>query len=142
MSRSLRLRPIGVLSRPETLVQFRGHRQELLEHAGELSNDLRERCSDYLRAGTLIIAFMEQTTDVINEEFTVPGGSGIRSDGLYYWRQDAAQYVDVYGVGLDSEFLRHCERHDWVAPELSPAEVSEVDRALVQELGLRIRRSK
>jgi hypothetical protein len=30
---------------------------------------------------------MEQTSDVINDEFTVPGGSGIRSDGLYHWRQ-------------------------------------------------------
>jgi hypothetical protein len=133
------LKSIGVLSLPEAQPQFRERREALLESVGELNDQDRARCVQFLRGGTLVLAFMEQTRDVIAERFVVAGGSGIRSDGTYYWRQDAADYIEQHGIGVPDDFLRHCREQRWEARELTIAETNEVDGALACQLGLRVR---
>ncbi len=48
--------------------------------------------------------------------FDVAGGSGILTDGAYYWRTDTADYVEHYWTGLPDEFLRHGRSLGWMAP--------------------------
>ncbi|MFV0460776.1 MAG: hypothetical protein ACK5MT_18630 [Actinomycetales bacterium] len=88
----------------------------------------------YLRSGTLVLALMEYTTDVVGDAFGVPGGSGIQTDGTYYWRVDAAEYVEHYGVGLDEEFLAWMEHHAWRAPTVPPADLADIDAQLFERL--------
>ncbi|GAA1576687.1 hypothetical protein GCM10009804_36640 [Kribbella hippodromi] len=52
----------------------------------------------YLAGCPLFLAWMEYTTDLIGGRFGVSGGSAIASDGVYYWRLDAAEYVREYGI--------------------------------------------
>jgi hypothetical protein len=84
---------------------------------------------------------MEHSTDVLNGAFEVPGGSGIRSDGTFYWRQDAACYVEVYRLGVPSQFVEHCKAAGFKAPALSSPEVIEVDAYLAKLFGMRIQRT-
>lgn len=140
MGKQARITSLGLLSLPAVQTEFRKHRGELEGRIGALDPDTRAKCGAFLRGGTLILAFMEQTRDVIEGRFTVSGGSAIRSDGTYYWRQDAANYVEGYGLALDDEFLRHCEACGWVARELSSAEAAESDDILAKDLRLRVRR--
>src|SRR5262245_21812014 len=71
---------------------------------------------------------MEQTEDLLADGFTVAGGSGIRTDGVWFWRNDAADYVERYRVALPAEFLRHARERQWSPPILSEAEVLDADR--------------
>ncbi len=136
------LRSLGILSLPEGQQQFATHRSELLYAAGALPAEYRELLADYLRSGTVILAIMEHTRDVIDNEFGVPGGSGIRSDGAYYWRGDASEYVRRYGVYLPERFVEHCRDSYWVARSLAQAEIKEIDQYLSQLWGMRIVRPK
>jgi hypothetical protein len=133
------LQPIGLLSLPEARPQFWTRRKDLIAISNRLSSQEREGLVRFLRGGTLVLAFMEQTNDIIDNSFSVPGGSGIRSDGTYYWRQDAANYVERYGPALPDEFLRHCEACNWQARELTSDETIAVDAVLAHQLGLKVR---
>lgn len=113
-------------------------RRELLPLVGKLSEDECPLIARYLRAGTIVFAIMEWTSDVIGAfpkpcreklqpgarlrdvvggRFDVAGGSGILTDGTYYWRLDTADYVEHYGTGLPDEFLRHGRSLGWMAPQ-------------------------
>lgn len=104
---------------------------------GELDSDLRKKVARYLRGGVLVIALMEYTEDVLDGRFGVAGGSGVMTDGSYYWRCDAADYVETYGIGLEQSILDHMERAQWSAPPVSQAEALDVDDYLVRALRAR-----
>lgn len=99
-----------------------------------LSGEERVCVANYLRSGTVIIPLMEYTEDVLGGAFGVPGGSGVLSDGKFYWRGDAAEYVAAYGVDVGTIPLDHMRRQGWVAPELLPSEVAEIDSILYRML--------
>ncbi|WP_155848951.1 hypothetical protein [Amycolatopsis vancoresmycina] len=101
---------------------------------GRLDGDLRKQVARYLRNGTVVIALMEYTEDVLEGRFGVSGGSGVMTDGAYYWRCDAAQYVETYGIGLDQSIVDHMERAGWQAPPVSPATLLRIDGFLVKTL--------
>ncbi|HWU32161.1 MAG TPA: hypothetical protein VN108_04760 [Marmoricola sp.] len=90
--------------------------------------------AQYLRSGTLVLALMEYTTDVIDPSFGVSGGSGILTDGTYYWRVDAADYVERHGVALDDEIVAWMEQEGWRAREVLQEELVAIDADLFDRL--------
>jgi hypothetical protein len=52
------------------------------------------------------------------------------ADGTYYWRRDAVEYVANYGIDVGAEAVRHMLANNWTPPELSQAQVLEIDRYL------------
>ena len=109
-------------------------RDELIARSGKIPPEERAAVSEYLRSGAVIIALMEYTTDVIDGRFSSAGGSGIITDGEYYWRADAALYVEHYGIELTLEFMEHGSRLSWIPPGLTQDEVIEIDDYLVSQL--------
>lgn len=126
------VRPLGVFG-PRNRSEFALDREELLAR-GALAESLREQVAAYLRSGTVVLALMEHTRDVIDGSFGTPGGSGILTDGTYYWRADAADYVEHHGVAVEEEALEWMERHAWQAPAVSPDELSRIDAELFARL--------
>lgn len=126
------VKPLGVFG-PRNRAEFELDRATLLAQ-GTLDVVTRERVAAYLRSGTLALALMEYTTDVIDGAFGVSGGSGILTDGTYYWRVDAADYVDLHGVALDDELLAWMELQGWRAPEVPAGELAAIDGYLYERL--------
>ncbi|KOT40613.1 hypothetical protein ADK41_12110 [Streptomyces caelestis] len=87
----------------------------------------RARAAEYLRTAPVIIALMGHTEDVVDQKFSVMGGSALHSDGTYYWRRDTAEYVETYGTRLPSAFMEHGGRTDWHAPSLTDEEIMDID---------------
>ncbi|MCK8676528.1 MULTISPECIES: hypothetical protein [Streptomyces] len=102
-------------------------RSELLSKVNELDGEERQLIASYMRKGTIILAFMEYTTDIIAAKFGTSGGSGILSDGNYFWRGDAADYVEKYGISPGDEFLESVLDKEGTPPTLTKEEVLEID---------------
>ncbi len=83
---------------------------------GRLSPELRSPVASYLRAGAILFAIMEYTDDVLEQRFGVSGGSAVLSDGRYYWRLDAADYVETYGLAVPEDALDHMRLRGWKPP--------------------------
>jgi hypothetical protein len=75
--------------------------------------------SAYLRGGTVLLAVMEHTRDLLEGRFETPGGSAILTDGKFFWRLDAADYLEHYRVALPSEFVAWGESLGWEPVVLS-----------------------
>ncbi len=103
---SSELRPLSVFA-AEDLRSEPSAAQYMRSIAGKIELDDRDFLAAYLRSGQMVLAWMEQTTDVISGQFSVAGGSAILSDGKFFWRLDTADYVEAYGVQLPDEFIRH-----------------------------------
>ncbi len=119
------LQPIGMLS---AKVLTARDIDELLEGCKEALASDRELLR-YLQGGTVGFAIMEQTRDVIRGSFGTDGGSGVLTDGEYYWRGDAADYVGTYGVAPSEQFMRQVRSKRWPEP-LSPERLAVVDAEL------------
>lgn len=135
-SNAIHVRPLGPLS-PTPGTRFGLDPSKLRRRTGEIPPSLRSRVERYLRAGTIIFAFMEHTTDVLEGRFGVAGGSAVATDGRFYWRYEAADYVAHYGIGIDLSALKHMRSRDWQAPALSSAATLAIDSYLEQHFGLR-----
>lgn len=130
-------------------------RRVLLPLVGMLPEAQRSSIGAYLRAGAITFAAMEYTTDVLGAfpnprrdkllagahilevfggAFAVPGGSGVLTDGTYYWRRDTADYVEHYGVGLPEEFLRHGRSLGWVARPMSQEDILAADQYVMEHI--------
>lgn len=127
------VKPLGVFG-PQSGQTLDSFRQRLVDLKGALDDDMRECVVSYLNGGTLIIALMKYTTDILEGKFGVSGGSAIMSDGTYYWRSDAVEYVRQYGIDVGAEGLQHMRSNNWIAPRMSDAEVLAVDRYLADAL--------
>jgi hypothetical protein len=125
--------PLGVFG-PGGDTPFDIEPEDLRPLVGTLDAGLRKKVAGYLRGGTVVIALMEYTEDVLEGRFGVSGGSGVMTDGSYYWRCDAAEYVQTYGIGLDQSIVDHMERANWQAPAVPPASVAAIDGFLVKRL--------
>lgn len=96
-------------------------REELIEIAGRMPEELRPAIAAYLRSAPMFLAWMELTDDLVEGRFRVPGGSAVNSDGTYYWRLDTADYVEHYGIGVPAAFLEHVRARNW-----EPGDVDDV----------------
>jgi hypothetical protein len=66
----------------------------------------------------------------LDNRFSRSGGTAIMSDGRYFWRLDAADYVQHYGIELPEEFIVHGNARNWIPGVLSREEVAAIDRHL------------
>jgi hypothetical protein len=120
--------PLGVFGgnkAPETFERL------LRPLIGEMPVEVRERVVDYLRSATMVQAWMSYTRDVLEDRFGVAGGSAIRSDGVYYWRNDAAEYIENYGIGLPTVVVEHMRSSNWTPRRLDEEEERLVDAFLM-----------
>ena len=129
MSGASPLRPLGVFAIL--------HLSEQPERAHRVLSDLRgglcespKVVSTYLRSGSIVLAIMEQTSDLIGAKFSVAGGSAILTDGEYFWRADTAEYVEFYGVALPLEFELSRSEAGWQQRVLTTQEVIDADRQI------------
>jgi hypothetical protein len=104
---------------------------------GSLEGRLREKVVSYLRSGAMVLPLMESTHDVIADSFRVPGGTSLVTDGAFYWRWDAAEYVSVYGIEVLSDALDNMAANDWQPPVLSEARQAEIEDYLADLMGFR-----
>jgi hypothetical protein len=123
------LKPLGVFAILHLSQQPERARQTLDELCGGLCEP-KNVVASYLRAGTIILAIMEQTSDLIAAKFSVPGGSAILTDGEYFWRWDTAEYVESYGVALPLEFEFSRSEAGWRPRQLTRDEVIDADRQI------------
>jgi hypothetical protein len=86
--------------------------------------------SAYLRSGSIVLAIMEQTVDLVDRRFSVAGGSAIQTDGEYFWRMDTADYVDAYRVALPDEFLLRRLEVGWDRCVLTRQQMIDADRVI------------
>ncbi|MFI2211907.1 hypothetical protein [Streptomyces sp. NPDC020141] len=121
------VQPLGILSVLESQPAYAERREEMSRQTGALGPDDRRRTAEYMRRGSVVLAIMEYTTDILGTEFGVPGGSGILTDGEFYWRGDAADYVEHYGVTPGDDFLRRVAERHGVPPALTLDEIIDVD---------------
>lgn len=124
----------GVIAGQRKMEQMRSRLQEL---TNAITRADRKAVSNYLRSAPIVFAIMEHTWDVLERAFDVAGGSAILTDGTYYWRYDAADYVSHYGIALPPEFLERGRRSGWRLPLLSEEQILAIDDYL-QAYGQRL----
>lgn len=98
---------------------------------------LRSQVVEYLSSCPMFLAWMGYTRDVIDDRFGVSGGSAIISDGTYYWRLDAMEYIREYGVAVPEDALSHMRARGWKCPEITPIEYRRIYRQLEFIFGIR-----
>lgn len=101
-----------------------------LDTSATMAPELRELVAAYLKRCPMILAWMEYTRDEIGDRFGVSGGSAICSDGTYYWRYDAVDYIREYGIAVPDEAVRHFESLDWQPPVFSREDLQILDTLL------------
>jgi hypothetical protein len=99
---------------------------------GAIPEGERKKIADYLRAGTPVVALMGFSEDVLGNRFSRPGGTALMSDGRFFWRLDAADYVEHYGTALPEEFLAHGAAQQWIPRPVTRDEIIELDDHLVE----------
>lgn len=126
------LTPLGSLAPRDAHDRWSAHRHA---RSPEIPNPQRVQIADYLRRCPIFFAWMEYTRDEIGSRFGVSGGSSIASDGKYYWRLDAAEYVEEYGTPIPAAALRHFEGSGWSPPEFDESTYSSIYCELERILG-------
>ncbi|MFE1199809.1 hypothetical protein ACFW6E_45175 [Streptomyces olivaceoviridis] len=124
--------PLGIFGKIASQSAWAENADILRRRVGEIATEDREKIAEYLRSGTPVIALMGFSEDILGNKFACSGGTALMSDGRFFWRLDAADYVDYYGIGLPEEFIAHGAERHWIAPALSRDEVIEVDDRLVE----------
>ncbi|WP_285506544.1 hypothetical protein [Actinokineospora sp. NBRC 105648] len=127
------LRPLGVFA-PRADGASRITIDSAAPLMGALAPESRAPVAAYLRAGTILFAIMEYTTDSLEQRFGVSGGSAVLSDGLYYWRLDAADYIETYGLAVPDGVVEHMSALDWRPPTVEGAAYDELYERLVTAL--------
>ena len=92
--------------------------------------DTLERLIRYLESSPTILAWMGYTEDLIGGKFSVAGGSATMSDGKYFWRHEAGEYLRHYPIRVHDEAIAHFRLRRWDPPEFTSAEIAELERVL------------
>ncbi|AWT47211.1 MULTISPECIES: hypothetical protein [Streptomyces] len=124
--------PLGIFGRIASQSAFARDADALRRHVGAIAEGDRKKIAGYLRAGTPIIALMGFSEDVLGNRFSRPGGTALMSDGRFFWRLDAADYVEHYGTGLPEDFLVHGAARQWTPRPLTRDEVIALDDHLAE----------
>ncbi|MFF2864737.1 hypothetical protein ACFVSX_33250 [Streptomyces rubiginosohelvolus] len=122
--------PLGIFGTIASQSAFSENSDELRRRVGRIPEGERARIAEYLRSGTPIIALMGFSEDVLGNKFSRTGGTAIMSDGWFFWRLDAADYVEHYGIEMPEDFISHGNSREWIPPVLSREEAAAVDRHL------------
>ena len=128
----LDIRPLGTLAPTPGGQEWSGGE---IDTSSTLAAGLRECVAAYLAGCPVFLAWMEYTRDVIGDRFGVSGGSAIASDGVYYWRVDAVEYIREYGVAVPQDALDHFEEVSWRPPKFSRVEYLTIYKRLDSMLG-------
>jgi hypothetical protein len=126
------IEPLGVFGVVAGQPEFERLRGELSALVGVIPEAERPSIGKYLRSGAIVFAIMEHTRDILGQAFQVAGGSAILTDGAFYWRLEAADYVEHYGVALPEAFLERGRTIGWSARSLTKDEVLRIDRYLME----------
>lgn len=118
--------PLGVFGVLAGRLSFEQLRDELRALAESIPKNERAAIAAYLLGGSVVFAIMEHTKDVLNGSFGVPGGSALLTDGVYYWRRDAAEYVERHGIALPDDFLRRGRALRWLPRQMTSSDVLDV----------------
>ena len=121
------LQPLGTLAPSAGGGSWRGSQLDRLE---PMNKSERRNVIQYLEGCPTMEAWMCATEDEIGGKFVVSGGCNIASDGTWYWRLDAIEYIRHYGIRIPKQALQHFESRDWTAPELT----EDGQRAVKREL--------
>ncbi|MFF9458669.1 hypothetical protein [Streptomyces flaveolus] len=57
------------------------------------------------------------------------------TDGQWLWYSDLAHYVERYHVTLDERFIQHARNQHWTPPQLTPAELADIEAAFHDDEG-------
>jgi hypothetical protein len=130
----MHVQPLGIFGVLAGQREFARLQDELRHISGAIPIDEREPIARYLASCSMIFPVMEHTFDVIEKAFGTPGGSAICTDGTYYWRLDAADYVRHYGVALPEDFIAHGRRLQWNPPRLREEDIARIDDYLIENV--------
>ena len=92
--------------------------------------DTLERLMRYLECSPIILPWMECTEDLIGRKFKVLGGSAVMSDGKYFWRHEAGEYLRHYPIRVHDEAIAHFRLRRLNPPEFTSAKIAELERVL------------
>ncbi|WP_147463396.1 hypothetical protein [Cellulomonas triticagri] len=73
---------------------------------------------------------MGYTEDEIGGRFSVPAGAALSTDGVYFWRVDAARYVEEYGFAIPQAAIDHFVSVEWSPPSLDRATLIAIEREI------------
>ncbi|MBQ0853219.1 hypothetical protein J8N05_34200 [Streptomyces sp. BH-SS-21] len=119
--------PLGVFGVLESQSAFARRAEELRRLGDAVPEGERARVAAYLRDASPVIALMGYSEDVLEGAFSVVGGTAVLSDGRFFWRRDAAEYVERYGIRLPDAFMKQGREKGWTGTALSQAEILEID---------------
>ncbi|MDO4258214.1 MAG: hypothetical protein Q4C87_01695 [Actinomycetaceae bacterium] len=63
-----------------------------------------------------MIPWMGESEDRIGGKFETFNGYALYTDGVYYWRLDAADYLEHYPIRIDEEALEYFISINWAPP--------------------------
>lgn len=134
------LRPLGILAPHGNDHTWPSHPLE--PHIDTIDPALIGSVTAYLEASPCVLAWMGYSEDIIrtryigkrrhNQHFGVSGGPAICSDGTYYWRYDATNYIRTYGIGIPEVAIEHMEANNWQPPTFTNDQLLRLDRELAQ----------
>lgn len=125
--REIHLKPLGTLAPADLMAPWSA---DHLDRSRELPPDLRAKVIAYLEKCPLFFAWMGYSSDEIGGRFQVAGGTAIASDGTYFWRLDALDYIREYGIPVPDEAIAHFEAMAWTPPSFEKPEFMRIYRAL------------
>lgn len=79
----------------------------------------RSEVLEYLRRGKLFVGSPGPVADVLDSSCGFIGTASIRTDGVWAWRDDTVHYVEIHGLELPAEFLRHMQDNLFLVPTLT-----------------------
>ena len=123
--------PLGFFGSSWPLDDRARAREVLAAMPKEEDLDLCEKLASYLRGATMILAWMEYTTDLLDDNYGVSGGSAVMSDGTYFWRFDTAHYVEKHAIALDPDFVGHVRKAEFVPTPLDETERVELEKTIL-----------
>lgn len=124
------LLPCGLLGELRLYADQDAARTRLRAARAALGSE-RRVVAQYLAAGTVVFAIMDSPPDLLDPRVRIPGGSGVATDGEYFWLGVAAHYVATYGIALPPEFVTKAVKYGGVPPVVASSRLREIDRALI-----------
>jgi hypothetical protein len=94
-----------------------------------------DRVVGYLRAGHVLIDFMDSRDDLFDASRQIIGGPTTLTDGEWFWRDDLAHYVSRHNVRIPDEFLQAIRERQYVVPELDEATLDRCADEAVRLMG-------
>lgn len=89
----------------------------------------------YLRAGHVLIDFMDVQDDVFEPARQILGGPTTLTDGEWLWRDDLAHYVSRHHVRIPDDFLRAIRDRRYAVPDLDETTLDELADEAVRLMG-------